>query len=177
MPTMTSTESKRRSHKHAGAKAAALALPDELASLLLRSLQPIELDGARAARLRARVLAQTDNSPYAIVPSRVEDFRPFIPGVSIRPLRVDWEGQTQTSLWRLEPGASIPPHRHSSEEECLIMEGSLIWSGSEYGPGDFLLARPGAHHEEFLSPRGALLMIRSELSTPLAALFAAAAQS
>ena len=168
--------SKRRAAERGGATADGLALPDDLATLLLGSLQPVALDSARAARLHARVLAQTDSSPYAIVPSRVEDFRPFIPGVSIRPLRVDWEGKTQTSLWRLEPGASIPPHRHSSEEECLIMEGSLIWAGNEYGPGDFLLARAGAHHEEFLSPRGALLMIRSELSGPLAALFAAAAK-
>nr|WP_225444327.1 cupin domain-containing protein [Pseudomarimonas arenosa] len=143
---------------------------------MLAAQTAVELPAARAARLRARVMAHCDDSPYAIVPHRAEDFRPFIPGVKIRPLRVDWEGKTQTSLWRLEPGASIPPHRHTAEEECLIMEGSLIWGGKEYGPGDFLLARPGAHHEEFRSPKGALLMIRSELSQPLAALFAAAAR-
>lgn len=172
---MTPPIAKRRSA--AGRRPAVPVLPDNMVDLLLAAQAPAALEAPRLARLRARVLAQCDESPYAIVPHRDEAFRPFIPGVTIRPLRVDWEGKTQTSLWRLQPGASIPPHRHTAEEECLIMEGSLVWAGQEYGPGDFLLARPGAHHEEFRSPRGALLMIRSELSQPLAALFAAAASS
>jgi len=42
-----------------------------------------------------------------------------------------------------------------------------------YGPGDYLLARPGLRHTAFHSERGALLMIRSELTPELEALFAA----
>lgn len=175
MLKMTPPETKRRSTK--GRRAAAPVLAEDIVDRLLAAHAVTPLEAPRALRLRARVLAQCNESPYAIVPNRSEDFRAFIPGVKIRPLRVDWEGKTQTSLWRLDPGASIPPHRHTAEEECLIMEGSLVWGGKEYGPGDFLLARPGAHHEEFLSPHGALLMIRSELSQPLAAIFAAAARA
>jgi anti-sigma factor ChrR (cupin superfamily) len=78
---------------------------------------------------------------------------------------------TQTSLWQIAPGGVIPPHDHIGEEECLIVEGSIVWNGHEYHPGDFLLARPGAHHEPFVSPNGALLLIRSELTRHLEKLF------
>ena len=91
----------------------------------------------------------------------------------MQPLRVDRATRTQTSLWRLEPGATIPPHDHSGEEECLVLEGSVDFEGRLYGAGDYLLAPPGLHHTEFVSPDGAVLMIRSELSGPIEALFRA----
>jgi anti-sigma factor ChrR (cupin superfamily) len=125
----------------------------------------------RLAKLRARVLQAAGQSPVAIYKLEEDAFKPLFPGVRIRPLRMDPVANTQTSLWRLEPGAVIPPHDHVGEEECLIMEGSIVWNDREYTPGDFLLARPGAHHEPFVSPNGGLLMIRSELTPFIEKLF------
>lgn len=143
---------------------------DALLAALCRPPAPL-LPPMRFAKLRARVLDEVGLAPVAILRMDDEAFRPFIPGVRIRPLRMDAVANTQTSLWRLDAGAVIPPHDHAGEEECLIMEGSIVWDGHEYRPGDFLLARPGAHHEPFVSPNGCLLLIRSELTPFLAKLF------
>lgn len=142
-----------------------------IADALLRAIGTPVLSPRRQAMLRARVLSAAGQSPYAIINNDPAAFRPFIPGVAIRPLRLDPVGNTQTSLWRLAAGAVIPPHDHTAEEECLVVEGSIVWDGHEYGSGDFLLARPGAHHEPFVSPNGALLMIRSEMTPFLQRVF------
>lgn len=139
-------------------------------ALLAATVGPV-LPARRLAKLRARVLDAAGQPPVAIIKMDDAAFKPLFPGVRIRPLRMDPVGNTQTSLWRLEPGAVIPPHDHVGEEECLVMEGSIIWNDREYTAGDFLLARPGAHHEPFVSPRGGLLMIRSELTPFIEKLF------
>ena len=125
----------------------------------------------RLAKLRARVLEAAGQPPVAIFKMEESAFKPLFPGVQMRPLRMDPVANTQTSLWRLGPGAVVPPHDHIGEEECLVMEGSIIWNDHEYTPGDFLLARPGAHHEPFVSPNGCLLMIRGELTPFIEKLF------
>jgi quercetin dioxygenase-like cupin family protein len=84
----------------------------------------------------------------------------LLPGVTVKTLRRD--DRTQTTLWRVQPGATVPGHVHSHEEECLVLEGSIVHDGVEYFPGDFLLAHPGERHRVFESPRGALFMIRGE---------------
>jgi anti-sigma factor ChrR (cupin superfamily) len=86
----------------------------------------------------------------------------LLPGVTIKTLHVDREHGTQTSLWRLEAGARIPPHPHTKDEECLVLEGSITHDGVRYRQGDFLFTRPGLRHKDFIAPEGALLMIRSE---------------
>lgn len=148
------------------------AAPDyaDLRAALLQSLRPDPPQQDRVLALRTRVL-DAALGPYRIIRGAEVAFRPLIPGVAIKPLRVDRGGNTQTSLWRLDPGSAIPAHSHSAEEECMVLEGEILWGGSAYGPGDFLVARPGAHHEPFLSPRGALLMIRSEMTPFLAKVF------
>ena len=152
-------------------EAAVSAHPElRLAMLQALSPEPAPAETERLASLRTRVL-DAALGPYRIIRGAEVAFRPLIPGVAIKPLRVDRAGNTQTSLWRLQPGSAIPAHSHSSEEECMVLEGEILWGGQAYGPGDFLVARPGAHHEPFLSPQGALLMIRSEMTPFLAKVF------
>ena len=136
---------------------------DDLRLALLEASEPAAVAAPRLAALRTRVLDEA-LGPYRIIRADERAFVPLIPGVAIKPLRVDRSANTQTSIWRLEPGSAIPEHSHTSEEECLVMEGEILWGGKAYGPGDFLIARAGAHHEPFLSPRGAMLMIRSEMT-------------
>lgn len=138
----------------------------ELRDALLGALTGPILPSRRHARLRARVMEQAGQPPVAIFRLDEAAFRPVLPGIHIRPLRMDTVEGTQTSLWRLDAGAVVPAHDHVGEEECLILDGSIVWNDVEYHPGDFLLARQGAHHEPFVSPNGCLLLIRSEL-TPL----------
>lgn len=91
------------------------------------------------------------------------EWQALLPGILIKTLRKDAATRTQTTLWRVSPGAVVPPHPHSHEEECLVIEGSIIKDGIEYFPGDFLLAQVGECHTAFESPRGALFLIRGEL--------------
>lgn len=153
---------------------------DEATGALLDALAPVALAPARNVALRARVLAVA--TPMSVIPAQAGPVivrageRPwlaFLPGVKLQPLRVDRDKRTQTSLWRIEAGATIPPHDHTGEEECLVLEGSVDFEGKLYVAGDYLLAPPGLHHTEFVSPAGAVLMIRSELSGPIDACFRA----
>lgn len=87
----------------------------------------------------------------------------ILPGVSIKVLREDQAGQNQTTLWRLQAGASVPRHQHSQDEECLVLEGSIWHAGTEYFPGDYLLAPVGMLHDSLSSPNGAMFLIRGEM--------------
>ncbi len=137
---------------------------DDLLLAALAGLVPAHLPAPEAAAaLRARILADARRMRTQVVRADEGEWKPFVPGIRIKTLRRDEVEGTQTSLWRIEPGAAVPPHPHTREEECLVLEGSVIHDGVEYFPGDFLLAPPGERHKPFVAPNGALLMIRSEL--------------
>jgi predicted ChrR family anti-sigma factor len=80
-------------------------------------------------------------------------------GVYVKLLFADRERDTVTTLVRLEPGASIPPHRHLGVEQCLVVEGSMRAGQTVLRAGDFNCAMKGTIHEEIHSDEGALLMI------------------
>jgi anti-sigma factor ChrR (cupin superfamily) len=137
---------------------------DDLLLAALAGLVPAQAPAPEAASaLRARILADARRMRTKVVRADEGEWKPFVPGIRIKTLRRDAAEGTQTSLWRIEPGAAVPPHPHTREEECLVLEGSVIHDGVEYFPGDFLLAPPGERHHPFEAPNGALLMIRSEL--------------
>jgi anti-sigma factor ChrR (cupin superfamily) len=138
--------------------------PTDLLVVALLGLPPDQLPPpSAAADLRARILAEAGRMRTRVIRAGEGEWKPFVPGIRIKTLRRDETAGTQTSLWRIDPGASVPPHPHTHEEECLVLEGSVVHAGVEYFPGDFLLAPPGERHKPFFAPRGALLMIRSEL--------------
>jgi anti-sigma factor ChrR (cupin superfamily) len=121
---------------------------------------------APAASARTRMLS---NIQHAIAPPAMQVIRrdegqwhTILPGVSIKLLHEAREQGTQTTLWRLQPGASVPRHQHSLNEECLILEGSIVHAGTEYYAGDYLLSPKGMPHDVFLAPTGALFLIRGE---------------
>ena len=80
-------------------------------------------------------------------------------GVSFKLLYTDRERGTFTTLVRMEPGASIPAHRHLGVEQCLVIEGDLRAGGIEMYAGDFNCSLPGSIHEELTTDNGALFLI------------------
>lgn len=116
----------------------------------------------RSEALRARILATATAGRIRVVRAEEGDWAPFLPGIFVKTLRLDAEAGTQTTLWRIEAGASIPAHSHSHEEECLVLSGTILHDGVAYHAGDFLLASPGDKHQAFQCPDGALLLIRGE---------------
>ena len=111
--------------------------------------------------LRARVLANVTARPKRLIHVEEGEFVRMLAGVYVKQLRAD--AQTETGLWRLEPGAIIPAHGHRHEEECLVVSGSIQYAGRTLFSGDFLGAAKGEHQGEITSVDGALLLIRSEL--------------
>lgn len=70
------------------------------------------------------------------------------------------DGEAESYMIRLEPGAWAPAHEHPADEECLVLEGSL-WQGDVFlSAGDFHVARPGMKHGELRTDTGALVFIR-----------------
>jgi anti-sigma factor ChrR (cupin superfamily) len=114
-------------------------------------------------RMRAALLARLPTPTTHVLRHDEGEWQALLPGIRVKTLRKDLVAGTQTTLWRVDAGATIPPHPHRHEEECLILEGSIIKDEVEYLPGDFLLADAGELHSAFRSPRGALFLIRGEL--------------
>jgi len=148
----------------------------ELIAPLIEGIAPVAIDPSRKAALRERILSRVAGGERIEAP-RMELVRAaegewvkLLPKIHLKRLRVDRVRRTQTTLWRLDAGAVLPEHDHAKPEECLILDGSILWDGSTYGKGDYLLAPVGLHHTPMTSPEGALLMIRGELTAELAAI-------
>ncbi len=130
-----------------------------------RILDALSTDGAPAPspQLRAAVLARVAREVRdgeAIVTTRShEDWKPFAPGVEAKVLRDD--GRTRTWLARMQAGATLPAHDHPGDEECLVVEGSVILGDVLMRAGDYQIARKGTSHGEIRCPGGCVLMLRS----------------
>lgn len=87
------------------------------------------------------------------------DWEPFLDGVAIKVLRE--HAGVLSYLLRLDPGAVLPPHRHPSDEECVVLEGRLrVGKSIEIGPGGYHLAHRGALHATISTPSGATIFLR-----------------
>ena len=138
------------------------ALDEQTVALLAKAVAPLTPPPALAARMRDTIMARAQQSETVVVRAAAGEWKKLLPGITVKTLHLDVQQGIQTSLWRLEPGARVPPHPHAKEEECLILEGSIVHDGVVYSQGDFLFAKPGERHQDFISPNGALLMIRGE---------------
>jgi anti-sigma factor ChrR (cupin superfamily) len=114
-----------------------------------------------AARIKSLLMQRLAEPPQRVLRASEGEWEVIRPGIEIKRLRRD--EQSETTLWRMAPGAELPAHAHHMDEECLVLEGSLVQGGDEFFPGDFVLALAGRDHAAFTSPRGALFLIRGEL--------------
>ena len=83
----------------------------------------------------------------------------FIPGVHLKVLHE--QGAVLSYLLRLEPGASLPAHRHPLDEECIVLQGSItLGAGTEIEAGAYHLASRGALHARISTRDGATIFLR-----------------
>ena len=138
------------------------ALPPGLAGHIAAELAPVDPSPERREALRGQLLQRCAQPTTAVLRAEEGEWVETFTGIRVKTLRYDPSSRTQTTLWRLQPGARVPRHPHRQQEECLVLEGSILHEGVEYRAGDFLLAAPGSRHSPFDSPQGALLLIRGE---------------
>jgi len=89
------------------------------------------------------------------------------PKLQMKVLRRDQKLNSQTALWRLEPGAIIPAHEHPVEEECLVVKGEINFGNHVLHEGDFEVVPAGINHMAMESKTGALVLLRSDIPEDL----------
>ncbi|MBK6972930.1 MAG: cupin domain-containing protein [Sterolibacteriaceae bacterium] len=85
------------------------------------------------------------------------EWREFAPGAQIKSLWRDADAQSM--LLRLQPGARADAHAHSTDEECLMLDGEAFLGDTLLRAGDYQLAPAGSRHREVASDVGALLFV------------------
>jgi len=89
------------------------------------------------------------------------------PKLQMKVLRRDNKLNSQTALWKLEPGAIIPAHEHPVEEECLVIKGEINFADHVLHEGDFEVVPAGINHIEMQSKTGAIVLLRSDIPEDL----------
>ena len=86
-----------------------------------------------------------------------------VPGVDVRRLHLDPQGDRVTFLARMAAGASYPRHRHAGPEECYVIQGDLWVGDRRLASGDFQRAEAGSVHAIQSTREGCVLLIVSSL--------------
>lgn len=136
-------------------------LPDDIVEQVAEALPPLAPPPDRAGAIKANVLerVRTGRSRFVTVRADEGDWVEIAPQVHSKLLHDD--GHVRSFLLRLAPGARLPTHGHSTEETCLVLEGSLQIGDLDMRAGDFHLALEGSVHGEIASRSGALLFLRA----------------
>mgnify|MGYP000979668416 CR=1 FL=1 len=72
------------------------------------------------------------------------------------------DGDLISRFVRLAPGGVLPAHRHSADEECLMLSGDAFLGDLLLTPGDYHLAPAGSAHGDVSSDAGALFFVRGQ---------------
>jgi len=87
------------------------------------------------------------------------EWQPLCDGIDIKTLWHSTQSRRHVFLVRIKPGAILPEHRHSGDEECMVLEGDMVVNGVTFGPGDFQVAFANTVHPVITSVGGCTCMI------------------
>lgn len=97
-------------------------------------------------------------------PEDYGEFQPLYPGVEILPLygpetssAANGAPHASAALIRYQPGAKVPPHRHSGYEHIIVLEGAQSDDSGEYERGTCVMNPPGTSHA-VSSAKGCLVL-------------------
>ena len=125
--------------------------------------EQLDGDAALLARVQCRVFAAIGERlgmQHLTVRAGSGQWETLAPGLERKVL---WRsGQACSSMIRLQPGTSFPPHEHPIDEECVVLEGSLrIGPDLLLRPGDFHVGLQGVRHGTVSTETGALCFLRT----------------
>ncbi len=110
-------------------------------------------------RVINRALAGAEHGMIVVRRNEGEWRKTPFPGVSAKLLLRDEQTGNWTWLLKMEPGSTYPSHRHSTMEQCLVLEGEVSFDDQRFTAGDFEAAPAGTRHSALTSPAGCLLLI------------------
>jgi quercetin dioxygenase-like cupin family protein len=143
---------------------------DELFAALAGAIRPAELPTGQRARMLARVRSRVAaRLPEGITTLRAVDgdWITLNPLVQIKVLRVDTTAGNQTVLIRAARGAVLPGHRHSRDEEFIVLEGACRIGSLRLEAGDAHFTAAGAWHDDITTDSGVLVLVRGEYPAPV----------
>ena len=144
---------------------------DAFAETLAEALTPTSIGAEKLTSLRARILSAARGSSHAFTETIRGDeigWQESWPRVWMKVLKRDVSTGIQLALFRLEPGAIMPEHAHTKDEECVVFEGELTIGPLSLQSGDLHVAHSGTRHPAITTRRGALVFVRSEIMLPAA---------
>jgi quercetin dioxygenase-like cupin family protein len=148
-------------------------LPDdpltaELAEELASALRPAELKASTRSRLRDRVMSQVRaQRPGTMMIRAADEWVECAPKLQMKVLRRDAQAKRQTLLLRMEPGGFMPGHRHTADEELIVLEGECHIGPHRLVAGDVHLASAGSWHDQITTQTGVLVLLNGEFPPPL----------
>ena len=133
----------------------------EVMAALLNAQSPLPPPPA----LRARVLERVRQAvAHGFTTTRcLEGWRRLAPGIEVKRLSIDEGAGTVSFLVRAETGASLPPHRHTQGEECLVLEGEFTMGDLTMRAGDFHYAPAGSEHAVAVAITPVLVYMRGAM--------------
>lgn len=144
------------------------AFPQDILNALLDSLRPspdealvAKTRSALVERVRRDKIASAAATASGLLTVRASEgtWTDLAPGVRSKVLYDD--GTWRTWLARMEAEARLPAHVHDDTEECLVLEGSVVFGTQEIGIGDYQAALAGSCHHGVYSRTGCLMLVRS----------------
>ena len=145
-------------------------LDPQLIAELAGALRPLSLTDTQRERLRPRIRAiPAEAVPAGMTTLRAAeaDWLPLNPLVQIKVLRVDAAAGNQTLLIRAAAGAVLPAHRHSRDEEFIVLEGQCRIGTLVLEAGDAHFTAAGSWHDDVITDTGVLVLVRGEYPAPV----------
>ncbi|MEJ6000738.1 cupin domain-containing protein [Paucibacter soli] len=117
-------------------------------------------DGALLFLRESTLPAQPGEQPFT-VHDQAAAWPDYAPGIQRRVL---WQREGQAALlYRAQPGAQVPQHRHGHDEECLMLQGELFLDDMLLQAGDYQLAPAGSGHRITETDTGVVIYAHGDL--------------
>ena len=111
-------------------------------------------------QLLARLSAEALPRGFSVRLAADDDWMPHpVPGIRMKVLSVNRRSGYATLLLDVAAGTRFPAHDHDGDEECYVLSGSVMTVGRRLGPGDFIHADAGTHHETLWTDDGARVLL------------------
>lgn len=114
-----------------------------------------ESDPAEPEEKKQSTSTEGDSPGFSFLLENEGKWRPMpAKGVRVKELSSTPNSGYVMLLLEIDAGCGFPSHRHHGTEEVYLISGDLQTGGRTLGPGDYMRARSGSHHDRLFSENG-----------------------